>query len=121
MKKMILTTLIALMISTCVPVSYAAENLLDKPYSPTRQEWLQSSIFQSIKIGTDAWRQRISSIIWVVEKENTVYITLTSANGQDILDTEAKQNYILSVKNIVESVLSKYEWSKNLKVSVQFV
>ena len=94
---------------------------LDKPYSPTRKEWLEISIFKTIRDRTDIWKQRISSIVWVKEEYNTVYITLTSANGQEPLSKESRDAYVEVVKETVESFLEKYEWSKNLKVFVQFI
>ena len=99
--------------------SYSGE--LDKPYSPTRKEWLQSSIFQHIKTRTDPWKQRISSIVWIKEKENTVFITLTSANGQEPLPKESTQNYVEIIKKDVETLLKEHDWSKELQVFVQFI
>jgi len=96
-----------------------AENL-DKPYSPTRKEWLEMSIFKLIKIRTDPWQQRIGFLVWVVEKQNTVFITLTSANRLEELIKEKEDTYVEIVKRDVESFLKEYEWSKNLKVFVQF-
>ena len=93
---------------------------LDKPYSPTRKEWLEISVFQLIKIRTDPWKQRIGFLVWVVEKENTVFLTLTSANGEEPLTKEKENTYVETVKKDVESFLKEYEWSKNLKVFVQF-
>jgi len=92
----------------------------DKPYSPTRKDWLEISIFKLIKIRTDPWRQRIGFLVWVMEKENTVFITLTSANGEEPLTKEKENTYVETVKKDVESFLKEYEWSKNLKVFVQF-
>ena len=92
----------------------------DKPYSPTRKEWLEMSIFKLIKIRTDPWKQRIGFLVWVVEKENTVFLTLTSANGQEELTKKQEDTYVEIVKGDVESFLKEYEWSKNLKVFVQF-
>ena len=59
--------------------------------------------------------------LWVVEKENTVFITLTSANGEEPLTKEKENTYVEVVKSDVESFLREYEWSKNLKVFVQFI
>jgi len=93
---------------------------LDKPYSPTRKEWLEMSIFKLIKIRTDPWQQRIGFLVWVVEKENTAFITLTSANGQGDLTKEQQDTYVKNVRGDIESFLEEYKWSINLKVFVQF-
>jgi hypothetical protein len=58
--------------------------------------------------------------VWVVEKENMVFITLTSANRQEELTKEKEDTYVEIVKRDVESFLKEYEWYKNLKVFVQF-
>lgn len=94
---------------------------LDKPYSPTRKEWLEISMFKLIKIRTDSWQQRIGFLVWVVEKENTVFITLTSASRQMPLEKEQEKYFVEIVKSDIEYFLKKYEWSKNLKVHIQFI
>jgi hypothetical protein len=93
---------------------------LDKPYSSTRKEWLEISIFKVIKDRTDPWRERIGFLVWVREEENTVFITLTSANGQEPLTKETENKYLNIVKGDVEEFIRNYSWSKSLKVFVQF-
>ena len=93
---------------------------LDKPYAPTRKKWLELSIFQLIKVRTDPWRHRIGFLVWVMEKDNTIYVTLTSANGQDALTKEQESRYVDTVKGDVESFIRKYQWSKDLKLHMQF-
>lgn len=110
--------LVAIFIIFSASTTYAGN--LDKPYSPTRKEWLEMSLFKLIKIRTDPWQQRIGFLVWVVEKENTVFITLTSTNRQEELIKEKEDTYVEIVKRDVESFLKEYEWSKNLKVFVQF-
>jgi hypothetical protein len=102
----------------CTP-AYTGE--LDKPYSPTRKEWLEIAIFKVIKDRTDVWKQRIGFIIWAKEEEKTVYITLSPASGQEPLSKEAEKQYVETVKRDVEELLKRYEWSKKLKVFVQFM
>jgi hypothetical protein len=52
--------------------------------------------------------------------ENTVFITLGSANGQEPITKEAEDKYVEIVKSDIEAYLKNYDWSKNLKVFVQF-
>jgi len=104
----------------CLVTSHVEAGNLDTPYSPTKKEWLELSIFKLIKDRTAPWKQRIGTMVWVVEKDNAVYITLTSANGQDILTSQAEREYVETVKAEVENFLKKYDWSKNLKTFVQF-
>jgi hypothetical protein len=98
----------------------ASAGELDKPYSPTRKEWLEISIFKLIKVKTDAWKQRIGFLVWVKEEENTVYITLTSANGEEPLSPDSENTYVKTIKGDVQSFLQQYGWAKNLKVFVGY-
>jgi len=116
--KSIKLIIFVMLIFTSLPV-YSGE--LDKPYSPTREEWLELSITKVVKDRTDLWKQRIGSVIWVKEEENTVFITLSSANGQEELKVDAQQKYVDIIKNDVENFNSKYNWAKKLKVHVQFI
>jgi hypothetical protein len=117
MKKFIFILLIWIIFVASLPV-YSGE--LDKPYSPTRKEWLEISISKLIKDRTDAWKQRVSSMIWIKEEENTIFITITSENGQEEIKTRAQKEYIDIIKKDVETFIKKYDWSKKLKVHVQF-
>jgi hypothetical protein len=91
MKNLLLIFVITTIFCTALP---AHSGDLDKPYTPTRKEWLEMTVFKTIKVRTDPWKQRISSIVWVKEEENTIYITLTSANGQDEIEKRAQNEYI---------------------------
>ena len=118
MKVFTLCIILIAFLITCIPV-YSGE--LDKPYSPTRKEWLEISIFKLIKTKTDVWQRRIGFMIGVNEEANTIYITLSSANDQDPQSDESKQRYVKTIKKTIELLLQDYEWSKNLKVFVQFI
>jgi hypothetical protein len=118
MKKFIFILLIWAIFVASLPV-YSGE--LDKAYSPTRKEWLEISISKLIKDRTDAWKQRVSSMIWVKEQENTIFITITSANGQEELKPNAQNEYVDVIKKDVESFIKEYGWAKGLKVHVRFI
>ena len=118
MKKFLFILFIAMYFFLSFPL-YAGE--LDKSYSPTRKEWLEMSIFQIIKIRTDVWERRISSLIWAKEEENTIFITMTAANGEGEISRDARKEYIRIIKNDVEGFIKKYDWAKSLKVYVQFI
>jgi hypothetical protein len=96
--------------------SYAGD--LDKPYSPTRAEWLHLSIFKLIKLQTDGWQYRIAFKITISEEKNTVDIALSSPIDQGVLSQVAETWYVNTVKKSVEALLKEYDWSKNLKVYV---
>lgn len=92
---------------------------LDKPYCPTRKEWLELRIFQTIKIRTDVWSQRIGFLVWVNEKDG-ITVTLSSANRQDPLDDSSKKEYIKMVKKDIEELIKQLDWAKGLKILVQY-
>jgi hypothetical protein len=118
MQKAKFVLLIMIIFFASLPV-YAGE--LDKPYSPTRKEWLEISISKVIKERTDPWKQRISSLVWVKEEESTIFITLTSANGQEEIKIKVQNEYGDIIKKDIESFIKKYDWATKLKVHVQFM
>jgi len=88
---------------------------------PTREEWLEVYITHRIKQWTDPWEQRTAVTVWIRPEEQTIAITMTSANGQEKL-TQSQQNaYILDVEKIVKTVLEKYDWAQKYKLIVQFL
>lgn len=117
--KIIVKYSLGVLLALLLSFSAFAEGL-NEPYTPTRKEWLEISIFNAIKDRTDPWKQGIGFIVWVVEKENTVFVTLTQANGQDEMKEESEKNYVDTIKKDIEQVLQRYEWSKDLKIFVQF-
>jgi hypothetical protein len=94
---------------------------LDKSYNPSKKEWLEISIFKLIKDRTDVWKQRIGCNTWVKEEEGTIFITISSANGEESLSEETISRYVKTIKSDVEELIKKYEWSKRLKVFVQYI
>jgi hypothetical protein len=112
---------IFLLLSAIVLSSQNLSSDLDKPYSPSRKEWLELTTFKTIKDLTDPWQTRVSSMILVKEKENMVIITLTEANGEDPLSSSSKSEYVTMVKNAIESLLKSFEWAKGMTVRVQFI
>lgn len=114
--------IVALIIIHCILMAapiVAGE--LDKPYNPSRKEWLEVSIFKIIKDRTDVWKQRIGLTVWVKEEEGTIFITISSANGEEPMKNEAIQEYIKYIKSDVSEFIKKYEWSSKLKVYVQYI
>ena len=109
-------SLILLLVFILPTTSYSAD--LNKPYTPTRKEWLWNEIFHTIKYSTDMWQHRIGFLIFI--KENTVTVGLTSVNGQEPLTKDQKQKYVDRVKGSVESILETYKWSKDLERVVHF-
>ena len=93
---------------------------LDKPYNPSRKEWLELSLFKLIKDKTDLWEQRIGFIVWIIENDGEIMLTLSSANGQEPLSDTARDEYVKQIKSAVELFIQQFEWAKNLKVIVQF-
>lgn len=112
---------VSLFLAAIVVSSQNLSSNLNKRYSPSRKEWLELTTFKTIKDLTDPWQTRISSVIAVVEKENTLFITLTEANGEDPLSSSSKSEYVSMVKKVIESLLNSFEWARGMTVHVQFV
>jgi hypothetical protein len=93
---------------------------LDKPYNPSRKEWLELSIFKLIKDRTDFWKLRIGSTIWVKESEDTIFVTISAANGEGVPTEKIISDYIAVIRKNIEELIKAYEWSKDLKIIVQF-
>jgi hypothetical protein len=93
---------------------------LDKPYNPSRKEWLELSIFKLIKDRTDFWKLRIGSTIWVKESEDTIFVTISAANGEGVPTEKIISDYIAVIRKDIEELIKAYEWSKDLKIIVQF-
>jgi hypothetical protein len=119
MRNIVLTVLITVFLS--IPLTVYS-GVLDKPYTPTRQEWLELSITKIIKDRTDVWKLRISSMVWAREDDEgkAIYITISSSNGQDEPSSRVKQDYIDIVEGDVEGFIKRYQWAKDFEVSVQF-
>jgi hypothetical protein len=93
---------------------------LDKPYNPSRKEWLELSIFKLIKDRTDFWKLRIGSTTWVKESEDTIFVTISAANGEGVPTEKIISDYIAVIRKDIEELIKAYEWSKDLKIIVQF-
>ncbi len=103
----------------CLGQAHSAE--LEVTYTPTRAEWLKHSISQEIHQLSDAWSKRVAVLVLVIPKQNEVIVSVTFANGEGAPTHAAKARYVESVKGIAQSVLDRYSWSKDVKLSVQFV
>ena len=113
------TLAVSLLLATVLVSSQDIVSNLDKPYSPSRQEWLELSAFKTIKVLTDPWETRIHSLIWI--KQNTVFVTITEANGEKPISASSQSQYISLVESALESLIGDYEWAKNMKVHVQVI
>ncbi len=94
---------------------------LDKPYSPSRKEWLELSLFKVIKDRTDLWKTRIGFVVWVKEEEGKIFITVSSANGEKPPGEEAIRGYLKVIRADVVDFIREYEWSRDLEVHVQYL
>jgi hypothetical protein len=100
-------------------LAYSSE--LEMPYTPSRAEWLNYSISQEVHKISDAWSKRAAIIVTVIPSQNEVIISITFANGEYEPTQAAKVRYIESVRGMAKSVLNRYAWGKDVKLSVQFV
>jgi hypothetical protein len=93
---------------------------LDKPYNPSRKEWLELSLFKLIKERSDHWRHRVYFILWVKEKDGGIWITIAEANGEELISDKHRKYYVEMIKIAVEEFIKRYEWANHLSVFVQF-
>ncbi|HAN20129.1 MAG TPA: hypothetical protein DCP51_00375 [Clostridiales bacterium] len=100
-------------------ISYAED--LNKPYIPTRAEWLEYCIHKDIVKTTQVWELRYCDIIKIDEKNNDVIVGISLPNKAETLNKEQQEWTIKIIKNIVKSTLDQFDWAINLKVHVHFI
>jgi hypothetical protein len=93
---------------------------LNATYSPTRAEWLKQSLISGIHEQSNTWAKRLAVLVAVRAEENSVIITVTLANGESEPDAGAKKRYVQSVRSTARSVLDRFAWAKDVKLTVQF-
>ena len=99
----------------------ALNNEISTNEHPTKEEWLEVYITHKIKQFTDLYAQRIAVRVAIVSKAKKTIITLTSANEQEEMSQTAKKIYVDEVEKIVKSILKEYDWTKNHKLTVQYM
>ena len=99
----------------------ASNNKISTNEHPTKEEWLEVYITHKIKQFTDLYAQRIAVRVAIVSKAKETVITLTSANEQEEMSQTAKNIYADEVEKIVKSILKEYDWTKNHKLTVQYI
>jgi hypothetical protein len=107
---------IALMISGTL---LAAD--LSQPYTPTRAEWLQTTIYQEVNHLTDMWKLRISTSVRVINKDQKIFVLITESNGQESTTPLTKESYMKDVASMIRSLIKEIEWAKDLRVEVKFI
>ena len=104
-----------------VEQNVALNNKISTNEHPTKEEWLEVYITHKIKQFTDLYAQRIAVRVAIVSKAKEIVITLTSANEQEEMSQTAKKIYADEVEKIVKSILKEYDWTKNHKLTVQYI
>ncbi|MHA2408190.1 MAG: hypothetical protein ACXACA_07455 [Candidatus Ranarchaeia archaeon] len=99
----------------------ALNNKISANEHPTKEEWLEVYVTHKIKQFTDLYAQRIAVRVAIVSKAKETVITLTSANEQEEMSRAAKKIYVDEVEKIVKSILKEYDWTKNYKLTVQYI
>jgi hypothetical protein len=94
---------------------------LDQPYQPTRAEWLKVAISEAVRESIGSWGLRVNVTVAVFKDVGEVAIVVTEANGQRSPNERVKAGYVKTVRLAAQSVMQRYEWSRNLKLSVEFV
>ena len=99
----------------------ALNNKISTINHPTREEWLEVYLTHKIKEFTDLYAQRIVVRVAIVSKAKEIVITLASANGQEEMSQTAKKIYNDEVEQIVKPILKEYDWTRNYKLTVQYI
>jgi len=99
----------------------ALNNKISTNEHPTKEEWLEVYITHKIKQCTDLYAQRIAVRVAIVSKAKVIVITLTSANEQKETSQTAEKIYADEVERIVKPILKEYDWTKNHKLTVQYI
>jgi hypothetical protein len=88
---------------------------LDQPYQPTRAEWLKVAVSEAVRDSIGSWGLRVNVTVVVFKDVGD------EANGQRSPNERVKAGYVKTVRLAAQSVMQRYEWSRNLKLSVEFV
>jgi hypothetical protein len=118
-RKMKLRTLfLALNVSLAAFPALAAD--LSAPYSPSRAEWLQVTLYDRITQTTDLWQRRVGVAVVVFPQEQQVSVVISNADGQPAPTEQERAFHVRHVEKLVKGLLSDHEWAKDLKVAVNF-
>jgi hypothetical protein len=93
---------------------------LGQPYTPTRAEWLQVAIAESTRPWLATWQQRSSVLVVVNIAQNSANVVVTLANGEKGFTETQKVEVLAIVRMRAEAVLKLYDWSRDVKLNVQF-
>ena len=113
-------------ILTCAALAFTAPLLpvdaadLGAAYAPTRAEWLQVELSRVLSSWTGTWDRRLTASVAVFTGDGAIVVTLAAANGQTQPRAEVQARYIEAVKEMTQGVLKRYDWAKDLKLTVQF-
>lgn len=98
----------------------ASAQSLTAPYSPSRGEWLKVALHTDIIEQTALWEARVAVVVAVDERNNSVVLTVTLANGQREPTNDLRDRYVQAVTGIARNILARYTWARDVKLTVQF-
>ncbi len=96
---------------------------------PTQDEWLSVYTSHNIRKMTDPWRQRVAVNVAIISQDadgkplvpKEMIITMTSANGQELITGIGKDQYTQTAESMAKSILEDYGVAKEYKLTVQFI
>lgn len=88
-------------------------------YSPTRKEWLELSLSKRIADATNLWERRVSVVVVVFPKEESIAIVLATSNGQENLSSTVCTNYTSIIGKIADDHIKQYGWAKGAKIEIR--
>lgn len=92
-------------------------NELDKPYAPTRKDWLELSVPLFLQAEVSAWSQKPDYSVVINDAAHTIEVSLRCSKptvGCRFYMQESSE----ALKAHLEGYLRRYDWAKNLKVAV---
>jgi hypothetical protein len=109
--------IILLLLAACSPA--ATNEMLLK--HPTQAEWLEVYISHNIKETTDLWGRRVGILTSIVEKDKTIIITMSLANNEEPITTDAENSYKETAEIIVRSILEEYGIQDEYSLTINFI
>lgn len=124
----LISIIIVIAIATVIGFFYL-NSKIEVSQHPTQDEWLKVYTSHNIHKMTDLWRQRVAVNVDILSQDadgkplvpKEMIITMTSANGQELITGIGKDQYTQTAESMAKSILEDYGVAKEYKLTVQFI